>query len=59
MGNSDRQSIAGRVRKGQRILEEKIEKEKVDFEIRDVIRAYPEDFPKIVKSLAEWSSQFE
>jgi hypothetical protein len=38
---------------------EKISEEKVEYEIRDTIRAYPRDYERIVKSLNDWSSQFD
>ena len=34
-------------------------KDKVEYEIRDVIRAYPEDFPRIVKAFQEFTEQFK
>jgi len=34
-------------------------KEKVEYEIREVIRAYPEDYPRIKQSLEEWAKQFD
>jgi len=35
------------------------EREKVDYIFKDVIRAYPEDYAKIIKTREEWASQFE
>jgi hypothetical protein len=34
-------------------------REKVDYEIREVIRAYPEDYPLILESLENWTKQFD
>lgn len=34
-------------------------KEKVEFEVRDTIRAYPEDYPEILAGLAEFFSKWD
>ena len=38
---------------------EAIVKEKVDYEIREIIRAYPEDYARILDSLEAWTAQFD
>lgn len=34
-------------------------REKIDIEIKEVIRAYPEDMANIIKSFSDWSQQFD
>jgi len=34
-------------------------REKIDIEIKEVIRAYPEDMANIIKSFSDWSGQFD
>jgi hypothetical protein len=34
-------------------------REKIDIEIKEVIRAYPEDIADIIKSFSDWSQQFD
>jgi len=34
-------------------------REKIDIEIKEVIRAYPEDMANIIKSFSDWSRQFD
>jgi hypothetical protein len=55
MDHNDRQPATGSKRKGSEIAP----REKVDYEIREVIRAYPEDYPGIIRGLAEFTKQYD
>jgi hypothetical protein len=36
-----------------------IHNEKIDIDIGDVIRCYPEDIPRIISSYKDWSRQWD
>lgn len=55
MDYNDRQPAISRKRQSAEIAP----REKVDYEIREIIRAYPEDYPRILQGLAEWTKQFD
>ena len=50
MANNNSEQTIGGKREG---------KERVDFEIREIIRAFPEDYPRILQSLEDWTKQFD
>lgn len=58
MANKNLQSGTGKLGESAPIRYERI-REKVDFEIRDIIRAYPEDYQAIKNSLEDWARQWE
>jgi hypothetical protein len=34
-------------------------REKIDIEIKEIIRAYPEDIARIIQSFSDWARQFD
>lgn len=55
MDYNDSQPAISRKRKSSEVAP----REKVDYEIREIIRAYPEDYPGIIRGLAEFTKQYD
>lgn len=58
MENNNRKQTTDNIGQSSPAIEDP-PREKVDFEIREIIRAYPEDYQRILDGLAAFTSQFD
>jgi hypothetical protein len=66
MDHGDRESIISDLREGKEIVPPElphqpapVRREKVDYEIREIIRAYPEDYPAILSGLEDFVRRWD
>lgn len=60
MDNQNGKPATGVGRKGQEEIKYvAIRPEKIDFEIREIIRVYPEQIVQVIDSFTQWARQFD